>query len=145
MGGLNFGDNLMNLSNLHTYFQAWGKMVRPQEIGSFNRYVSRMLRRNRVIILNGEDGMEAILFYFLTDDVSLFNNRPLWSTPEDDENGHTIFIDKMVARKWTKLVRLAVQDAIEKKYPHVETAYWLREPLNRSVIIRRRRELCPTQ
>ena len=130
----------MNLSNLHTYFQAWGKLVRPGEVLNFNRYVSKMLIRNRAIVVNGEDGMEAIMFYFLTDDVKPLINRPMWTTPQDTESGHIIFIDKMVASKWTKSVREAVQDAIEKKYPNVDEAFWLREPLNRSVIIKRRRE-----
>ena len=130
----------MNLSNLHTYFQAWGKLVRPGEVLNFNRYVSKMLIRNRAIVVNGEDGMEAIMFYFLTDDVKPLINRPMWTTPQDTESGHIIFIDKMVASKWTKSVREAVQEAIEKKYPNVHEAFWLREPLNRSVIIKRRSE-----
>lgn len=126
----------MNLGNLQFYFQAWGKMLVPSQIPAFNKYVSRMLIRNRAIIVNGENGMEAILFYFLTDDVKPFVNRPLWSTPQDTESGHIMFIDKAVALKWTKKVRLAVKEAVERKYPNVTQGYWLREPLNRSVIIK---------
>ena len=129
----------MNLGNLAQYFQSWGKVLKESEIHKFNRYVSKMLLRNRTIIVNGENGMEAIIFYFLTDDVKPFVNRPMWTTPEDNESGSIIFIDKMVAHKWTKSVRLAVMDALEKKYPFAQEAYWLREPKNRSVIIKRGR------
>lgn len=128
----------MNINNLHLYFQAWGKLVRPADVQSFNRYVSKMLLRNRCIIINGEQGMEGIIFYFLTDDVKPYANRPMWTTPDDNESGHIIFIDKMVASKWTKSVRLEIQDAIEKKYHNVDEAFWLREPNNRNVIIKRR-------
>ena len=131
--------NLMNLNNLHLYMRSWGKVIKFEEIQKFNRYVSKMLLRNRVIIVNGDSGMDAIIFYFLTDDVSKFNNRPMWSTPDDSDNGPIMFIDKMIAKRWNKSVRLAVEKAVEKKYPFVEEAYWLREPKNRSVIIKRGR------
>lgn len=132
----------MNILNLLSYFQSWGMVMRQSEILKFNRYVSEMLRRNRVIIINGKDDMEAILFYFITDDHKKFDNRPLWSTPQDSETGSTIFIDKMVAKRWTKSLRLTVQNAIEEKYPFIEQAFWLREPKNRNVIIKRRRQIC---
>ena len=138
MGSFNQRDD-MNLNNLYLYMRSWGKLLKDSEVQSFNRYVSKMLLRNRVIIVNGEHGMEAILFYFLTDDANKFNNRPMWSTPEDSNTGHIIFIDKMIAHNWTKSLRLAVESAIEKKYPFIDEAYWLREPKNRSVIIKRRR------
>lgn len=128
----------MNITNLLYYFQSWGMQVKPSEVRSFYCYVNEMLKRDRVLIMDAEDGMEAILFYFITDDVHKFDNRPVWSTPEDSERGSTIFIDKMVARKWTKPLRVAVQDAIESRYPFIERAFWLREPLNRNVIINRR-------
>lgn len=130
----------MNISNLHLYFQSWGMLVRPGDVERFNQYATTMIRRNRVIVVNGDDGMEAILFYFVTDDRQKFANRPMWTTPEDQESGSTIFFDKMVARKWTKSLRLAVEKAIETKYPLAEEAFWLREPENRNVIIKRRRE-----
>lgn len=135
MGSPNLGVH-MNLGNLHFYFQSWGKMLKPDQVHNFNRYVSKMLMRNRTIIVNGENGIEAIMFYFITDDVKPFANRPMWSTPTDQEEGKVIFIDKMVAHRWTKSVRLAVMDALEKKYPEATEAYWLREPKNRRVIVK---------
>lgn len=89
--------------------------------------------------------MECLICYFITDDIQKFANRPLWSTPEDSKQAGTFFIDKMVALKWTKSLRVAVQEAVLKKYPFIEQAYWLREPNNRSVIIKRRREYVHSQ
>lgn len=128
----------MDISNLLYYFNTWGRVMKTSEIRSFYRYVSEMLKRNRTIIINDDDGMEAIIFYFLTDTPERYINRSMWSTPQDSEVGSTIFIDKMIARRWTKALRTAVQEAIETKYPFIEQAFWLREPKNRNVIIKRR-------
>lgn len=129
----------MTIYDILNSFIYWGKYVKSEQVPSFKRYISEMLRRNRVMVIDGDNGMEALICYFITDDVTKFNNRPLWSCPQDSERGHTIFIDKMVARHWTHALRREVQSSIEKKFPFIEQAYWLREPNNRSVIIKRRR------
>jgi len=102
-------------------------------------YTSEMLRRKRVIAIYGDEGMECILFFFLTDRENLrtFSNRPMWSTPKDNEEGDIIFIDKMISRKWNSTLRRLLQSEIEQKFPNVTEAQWLREPNNRSVIIKR--------
>lgn len=84
--------------------------------------------------------IEAIICYFLTDEIGLlkFDNKSTWSFPYDLPDGDIMFIDKMVARKWTKSLRIAVYNAIENKYPFVEKVIWLREPKNRHVIIKMR-------
>lgn len=129
----------MNIYDILNSFIYWGKIVKSSEVPKFKKYISEMLRRNRVMMIDGDNGMEALVCYFITDDVSKFNNRPMWSCPQDSEQGKIIFIDKMVALKFTNSLRHAIQDAIEKKFPFVEEAHWLREPNNRSVIIKRRR------
>lgn len=91
------------------------------------------------MVIQNEGGLQAILCFFLVDDVYKFSNRPMWSTPYDTEDGETIFIDKMVAKEWTPNLRRTITDAIETKFPFVNGAFWLREPHNRHVIINKRR------
>ena len=138
MGGVNFGD-CVRIGDIVDSFISWGQFIKIDQLHAFNRYLKEMLRRNRVIIIENEGRIEAVICYFLTDDVSKFDNKPFWSTPYDSEDGDIIFIDKMVARKWTRELRSAIYDAVIEKYPFVEQAQWLREPLNRHVIINRRR------
>ena len=129
----------MKLDDLFYQFIVWGKLIRPSEFPYFKRYLTKMLERNRVMVIEDEDEMQAILCFFLTDDIKKFDNRPTWSTPYDTEDGEIIFIDKMVAKVWTKELRNTVYEAIETKYPWVNQAVWLREPKNRHVIINKRR------
>ena len=139
MGGTRECNNLMRIFDIINSFVYWGKVIKSSEIPRFKLYIAEMLRRNRVMIVNGDDGMECLLCYFITDNIAKFSNRPMWSTPEDSQEAKTIFIDKMVARKWDKSLREAVKTAINEKFPFVEEAHWLREPNNRHVIINIRR------
>jgi len=102
------------------------------------RYAKKMLDRGRIITIES-DQVECVLFFFLInfEDKETYVNRPMWTCPEDTESGTTIFIDKMICRKWTVGLRKALEDAIVAKYPHVTDAFWLREPKNRHVIIKR--------
>jgi len=103
-------------------------------------YVSEMLRRKRVIAIYGEEGMECIILFFLTNEANLktFSNRPMWSTPQDNEHGNIIFIDKMIARRWSSTLRRLVESEVVSRFPNVTQAQWLREPDNRNVIINKR-------
>lgn len=135
----------MNFHNIAQQFLIWGHQIKTDQIVNFKNYLSEMLRRNRVITVVGDKGMECIICYFLTNDVNKFINRPMWSTPKDDQNGTIMFVDKMVSGKWTPHLRRIIQEEIQSKYPKVEGAIWLREPNNRNVIIRRRREYVYSQ
>lgn len=130
----------MTFEHLLNRFYAWGKFVKSTQEKHLKKYFFEMLNRKRVMIIQNGDSVEAILFFFLVNDVKTYANRPIWSTPEDTEDGHIIFIDKMVAHNWTRELRKIVQEQIESKFPQVTEAFWLREPLNRNVIIKRRRE-----
>ena len=104
------------------------------------KYVSEMLLRNRAIGIYSNNGMECFIFFFITDEENLhtFSNRPMWSTPPDNEYGNIFFVDKMVARRWTPALRRLVQREVESNFPNVDQAFWLREPNNRNVIIKKR-------
>ena len=97
-----------------------------------------MLSRNRVMTVFDGSNLECVLCYFLTDELDTFINRPMWSTPVDNEKGHIFFVDKMVARKWTPTLRKLVEQQVSEKFPQVIKGFWLREPFNRSVIIKKR-------
>ena len=127
----------MNTNDLILELGSWGQWIRPEQIGKFDIYLNTMLRRNRVLFVESEEGLQALIFYFLIDD-KRFVNKPTWAAPEDTENGAIFFVDKMFCRKWTKSVRFAIQDQVEAKYPVVREALWLRSPKNRHVILKRR-------
>ena len=103
-------------------------------------YAKEMLRRNRVIAIYIDNVLECTIFFFITDKDNLktFSNRPMWSTPEDNENGNILFVDKMIAKTWTPTIRKVLEHEITVKFPKIDEAFWLREPNNRSVIIKKR-------
>ncbi len=127
----------MNTLDLIHEMTTWGHQVKTEQIPSFHRYMTEMLKRDRVLMLESDRGLESVIFYFLTDDVTPFTNKPTWAMPEDN-NGHILFIDKMLSRSWTKSVREAIREQVEARYPQVTEAHWLRRPKNRHVILKRR-------
>lgn len=131
MGGSMVSDDLIR------EFASWGYQIKPSQINRFNEYLWIMLRRGRVAMVENEEGLQAVIFYFLTDDLAPFENKPTWATPEDSDTGHIFFVDKMLCRKWTKSVREQIREQIEAKYPQVEEGHWLRRPYNRHVILKR--------
>ena len=132
----------MTFFHLAQIFMYWGKRIKPSELPSFRRYLSVMLSRNRVLTVFNGINLECVLFYFLTDELDSFINRPMWSTPNDSEEGHIFFVDKMVSKHWTPSLRKLVQQEVESKFHKVDRAIWLREPNNRSVIIKKRGIVC---
>ena len=128
----------MKFFHLAQLFMYWGKYIKPSELSNFRNYLSTMLSRNRVLTVFNGTNLECVLCYFLTDELDTFINRPMWSTPSDNDNGHIFFVDKMVARKWTPTLRKLVELEVEQKFPKVDKGFWLREPFNRSVIIKKR-------
>ncbi len=127
----------MTFENLLNRFLTWGKSLNPAHEKQFRSYFSTMLKRKRVLIIEQNDSIECIICFFLVNDVKDYINRPMWSTPEDIEDGHIVFVDKMVANHWTPSIRRLVQSTFESEFPKITEAFWLREPLNRSVIIYR--------
>ena len=120
---------------------SWGHQLRPEHIENFTRYLRTMLRRNRVIMIESEHGLEAIIFFFLINKPQDFTNRATWTTPEDTDSGHIFFIDKMLCRNWTRDIRESIRSQVESKFPQIEYALWLRRPNNRHVILKRGRIL----
>lgn len=128
----------MRFENLISQLMLWGKVVKAFEIPYFRGYIDQMLKRNRVIFIEENGQILALICFFLVDETASYSNRPFWSCPEDNENGHIFFVDKMIARKWTPSMRRFFERQIVDRFPQVDTAFWLREPNNRNVIIRRR-------
>lgn len=128
----------MKIDDISNCFLSWGYLVRRDQLDYFNAYIREMLNRKRILAITNGEEIDAIISYFLTDNISKFENKPNWSTPSDSEDGEIMFIDKMVARKWTKSLRVSIYNAIKEKYPFVTQVIWLREPINRHVIINMR-------
>lgn len=127
----------MKFSHLANIFISWGFQVKPHEYLAFQEYTEEMLRRDRVIAVYQNNAIQAIICYYLTKDYTKLYKKNWWEIPLEDASGHQIYIDKMICRKWTKDLRLAVKMAIEQKFPHIKECYYHRAPFDRCVKISR--------
>lgn len=133
----------MTLVHLANLMQNWGIEVHPDHYYSFEAYLNEMLRRDRVMVIWNGVYIEAVILFYLTNDYEALYRKPMWKVAEDNSDGHQIYIDKMVCRRWTKTLRKLVYEAIEAKFPNVTVGYYHRAPKDRCVkiIIRSRYEL----
>mgnify|MGYP001602317258 CR=1 FL=1 len=128
----------MKFDDLYWTFCSWGFALKPEYYQRFKVYFEDMLVRRRVIGFQNEDGLMAVLTYFITRDHHTLANKPEFATPQDDELGTEIYIDKMVCKKWNLSLRRAMQDMIETTFPNVQMGFWHRQPDNRCVVTYKR-------
>lgn len=126
----------MKFFHLANIFISWGFQVKPHEYQAFEKYTDEMLHRDRVMAIYCGKDLQAIIFYYITKDYLKLYKKSVWEIPtSDDYEGHQIYIDKMLCRKWTKELRQAVKRAFEHKFPHIHEVYYHRAPIDRCVKI----------
>lgn len=130
----------MTSNDLLRVMERWGFHVKTK---GFCEYLEKMLAMDRVLVLYDDGTMQAVLFYYLTEDYLKLYKKSAWETATDNPEGHQLYIDKMVCRHWTRGLRSAIQTAFQERFPHITEAYYHRAPFDRCVKIRRGTgELC---
>lgn len=129
----------MRFSHLAKLFYEWGWQIKHDQYVNFCDYLQFMLRKNRVILIEKDGRVDGVILFYLTNDYTKLYKKQTWSTINDEENGHQIYIDKMVCRKYTRELRDAIKSAIEERFPNVEIGIYHRAPKDRSHIVYRRR------
>lgn len=130
----------MTFDQMLRVFDSWGHSLKTEHYWDFKQYCQIMLRRKRVICVMNGDQIQAVVFFFLTNDYNKLYRKSEFSTPDDNETGFQMYIDKMICKHWVPAVRRSLQEIIETNFPHVSEAYYHRAPNDRCVIIRRRRQ-----
>lgn len=129
----------MRFAQLSRLFYDWGWQIKVEHYVAFSDYLKEMLKRERVLVVkNGED-IEAIVMFYITDDWDKVTKRRDWEVAQDDPNGHLFYIDKIVCKKFTKELHLAINDAVLERFPQIEEAMYMRAPRDRRVTIKIRR------
>jgi hypothetical protein len=87
-------------------------------------YVKDMIRDKRVIELEYEDELQAVLFYSICHDSDKYLKKDTWAYKEHDEDGHIFYFEKMVAKKWNYKFHNQVYNFVTDKYPDVDILKW---------------------
>lgn len=131
----------MRFNQMARLFYEWGWEIKHHQYIAFCDYLKEMLKRNRIMMVMNNDAIEAIIFFYLTNDYAHLYKKGTWDIVEDEPNGSQIYIDKMVCKKFTKELRIRLAQAIEEKFPQVELGVYHRAPFDRCIRIRRKHEL----
>ena len=128
----------MTFEDLASIYQSWGHPIKPSQYEAFRNYTTTMLKNKRVIFVRSENGLEAVIFFFITNDYSKLYKKSIWAMPVEDEGGSQAYIDKMICSHWTLGIRRHIQEFIESNFPNVVEAFYHRAPFDRCVRIMRR-------
>lgn len=126
----------MKFAQLSRTFYEWGWQIKHEHYVAFSDYLKAMLKKNRVMLILKDGEIEAIILFYITDNYDKVYKKFDWEVVDDNENGNLAYIDKMVCKKYTKSLRMAIYDALVEKYPNIDEAMYLRAK-DRKVIIRR--------
>ena len=130
----------MTFMQLSDIFYSWGYKIQKDHYSAFQNYLKFMLEKKRVFIVQDESGIQAVVLFFLTYDFGRVYKKGTWDTIEDEPSGDQIYIDKMLARKWTPSIRRFVEKELFSAFPQAQEGYYHREPYDRCIRIRRKDE-----
>lgn len=128
----------MKFTHLAKLFYEWGWQINHEHYVSFSDYVKEMVKRNRVIVLEKDNEIEAVIFFFLTYDYTKIYKKRIWDVVIDDAAGHQLYIDKMICKKFNRTMFREIKEAIEDALPQVELGVYHRAPKDKCIKIKTR-------
>lgn len=128
----------MKIENIIDLCVNWGYWVKLSEHEGFIFYMEEMLKRGRVLMLYENNTPIGMVTFFITNDYDSLYKKDIWDTPNEDQKGHQVYVDKMICKHMTLKMRRDIQELIENNFPLVTEAHYHREPKDRHVMIKRR-------
>ena len=129
----------MTTNDLTDMILKWGYVINPTELDSFKYYVGEMLKRERVLTMWKGKKIKAIILFHVTNDYESVLKKSLWTLPEEVEDGHQLYLDKIVCEKMTLQLRRAIERELRLRFPKVNECYYHRAPYDRCTKILRYR------
>lgn len=136
--GFNLEYHNLKIENLRNLFLSWGYFSNDLYWNGFKTYLEKVIPMNRLIVIQKDNEIEALITFFITNDYERLYKKGSWEIPSEDPDGTQVYIDKMIARKWTPSLRRCVQEMLESKFSNTTEAYWHREPFDRLIRVRRK-------
>jgi len=90
------------------------------------QYVQSMLDDGRIIAIDDDQGIFAVIFFSICDDAEPFLKKGTWEFKPHIPHGRIAYIEKAVAKGWNKKVRKQLADLIYGKFPTVDSGKWHR-------------------
>ena len=103
-----------------------GIRYKQDELQTIFNYVNSMIRDNRVIEIESQGKIEAILFISVSDNYEPFFKKTTWTYKPHDPRGKIIYVEKLVAKEWNKEMRMQFEELLTNLYPHFELGVWHR-------------------
>lgn len=116
----------MSPINLLKSIGEMGGRYKVSELHLIMDYATRMLEDKRVVLINLDEKPYACLFFSLTNLESSHLVKGTWDYISHDPDGKYLYVEKLIATKWSKTLRLRFEEEIIKTYPQITHGVWHR-------------------
>ncbi len=131
---------MMNALDILCFMGDLGIRYPKDAIDECIRYVENMVRTDRVITIRDGSGLNAIVFFSICNDWEPFYKKETWEYYDHTPTGNALYVEKIVAKRFTKEMRRELETLFLAKYPQLEFAKWHRwgKIGDRGVTVRRK-------
>ncbi|MBU2052577.1 hypothetical protein KKH13_05210 [Patescibacteria group bacterium] len=92
-------------------------------------YTLSMLRDKRLAMFFHDEELIGIAYFSICNSIDNYQNKPCWQYISHDPLGHIAFIEKVVALKWNKQLRILLEHEITSRYGNVKLGVAYRSSL----------------
>lgn len=101
-----------------------GLMYKESEIDDAILYCANMLKDERIITINKDGEIYAVMFFSITDSADEFLIKKTWEYRPHHPEGRVIYVEKIVSKGWDKELRSILERVARTKHPQIEYGIW---------------------
>lgn len=116
----------MNVFGLLEFFGQIGARYSRQDLSQITNYLQNMAIDGRIIMVSKHGNPHTFIAYSICNNSDRFANKGLWEYEPHTRSGYVCFIEKMATKRWTRDIRVQLEERILERYPDVKIAVWYR-------------------
>ncbi|MDO8656152.1 MAG: hypothetical protein Q7K45_02860 [Nanoarchaeota archaeon] len=131
---------MINVVEILKFMGELGVLYEPKTLPMAFDYVSDMLHDHRIVEIRKDGTPHAIIFFSVCNDYEPYLKKGEFEYLPDNPSGKIIYVEVMIARRWTRELREKFEELLATKYPNFEYGVWHRMASwgDRKVIAKRR-------
>lgn len=134
------GVHSLRTMDIIQFLRYFGADLEREDLEEIRVYFGKMNLDGRIIGIGENGRLKGLLLFSITDSPSPFYKKRMWEYISHNIYGEIAYIEKLIIRKWTKEMRLRIEEILISRYPNLEYAAWHRPRRNKDqlVLVKRR-------
>lgn len=116
----------MNILEILDLLTAYGAKFDQSDLFDIIAYFDAMIADHRIIGIDEDGKLIAILAVSVCEDVQPYYEKKLWHYRSHDPKGSIAYFEKLIAIKWNRDIRNLTYDQVISLFPSVRYGSWHR-------------------